>query len=126
MKVIRSVRSDILNSEENRTLFLSAIKVFIAPMLLQKQSPLAASPIQIRISARYDFKKTNWLRFQNKLSGHGEINIDMENAERINMDINKWREHVIKAMDNNIPKIRYHILPHPKSSPENSRMTREQ
>lgn len=85
----------------------------------------ATSPIMIPTNPHFDFKNVNWEKFREELSTKEEIDIDNNATEKIVEETDKWFQQVTQAIEYNVPKTSYTVLPYPKISQEKQQIKKE-
>lgn len=98
------------------------IQLIPGPLTTSDHIPIiikvSASPIQIPVTPRLNFKKANWQNFSNELSTYRQLNLNNQPINKIDEQMQKWFTAVQNAMKNNIPLTTHRTLPHPKVTNE--------
>lgn len=102
--------------------FTHNIQISPGPLTTSDHLPIlmkiSASPIQIPIAPRYDFNKANWDNFERELLTFTMPDLNNRPTTDIDIQLERWFTAISKAMDNNIPIIRYRTLPHTRITEE--------
>lgn len=79
---------------------------------------VSASPIQIPVPPRYAYNRANWEKFQQDLTTFTIPDLNNQLTAAIDTHLERWFSAVIKAMDDNIPKVHHRTIPHIRISNE--------
>ena len=72
---------------------------------------IAITPIQIPIKERYSFVRANWEGYKDALSGVAVHCATLETKEEVEQAEREWTEHIGRAAEGNIPKVKYRTVP---------------
>ena len=82
---------------------------------------LATKPIMVNIKEKLNLKKANWenitVQLTEKMNNLNLENGGPKNKAFIDNKINKWYKIIENTLEENTPKTRQKILPHPKETP---------
>ena len=79
---------------------------------------VSSSPIQIPVRPRYSMKRAHWDEFERELGVAIPTDLNEQNKEAIDAEVVRATSLITTAMQNNIPKINYRVLPAPFPTPK--------